>query len=144
MGLCGSVFTTVYIGAFKPHGARALGPFAHRWPGMLCLKLKFDCTIVEGCAEVAQVNLRVRLDAVFTFLHFLAIGPALLGLVAMVFVNHVPEDEDAVALAAARHLPSTADPDAVPPGLSPLSKAERVDHCRSVTWVGSSTCRHCS
>jgi len=54
---------------------------------------------------------------VFTFLHFLAIGPALLGLVAVVFVNHVPEDEDAVALAAARHLPSTADPDAVPPGI---------------------------
>ena len=58
-----------------------------------------------------------------SFLHFLAIGPALVGLVAVVFVNHVPEDEDAAALAAARHQPSAADPDAVPPGVSRLSRA---------------------
>jgi len=36
MGLCGSVFTTVYIGAFKPHGAWAPGPPEHPWPRMLC------------------------------------------------------------------------------------------------------------
>ena len=35
----------------------------------------------------------------------------------MVFVNHVPEDEAAVALAAVQHRPSVADPDAVPPGV---------------------------
>ena len=48
VGLSGSVFTTVYIGAFKPH--------------------------------------------VLTFLRFLSIGPPLLGLAALLFVNHVPLD----------------------------------------------------
>ena len=46
VGLSGSIFTTVYIGAFKPH--------------------------------------------VLTFLLFLAIGPPLVGLVAVLFVNYVP------------------------------------------------------
>ena len=59
----------------------------------------------------------VRLDAVFSFLRFLAIGPAVVGLGAMAFVNHVPEDAAAAALAAAQHRPPVSDPDAVAPGV---------------------------